>query len=171
MLQSITEGLWGDQQTKLNQMFDDLSDFIGVTCNTIWEGLWINVRDDLNSNFEILYTAFDTTGREEFLLEESWGSVRSKMNTMFEHLYNIYFEVIFEVTGSPGISGVDIDLFYRPSYFSTSVSNINPSTVEFSNLKSGSNSFLIPLNVQEFTFDDDGVGKTATYSDGQWSIV
>ena len=167
MLQSITEGTWGSENAKINQMFDYLTVSVGITYIPIWEGFWVSIRDDLNSNFEDLYTALGGTGRQEFLWEESWGDIRDKMNTMFVYLYFIAgYEVEFEVTGSPPIEGVGINVYYRIYYESTAIGGIGPSTVTFSN-----NYFTVPLTVSSFAFFDEGVQYVAATEFGGWGFT
>ena len=111
MLQTITQGEWGGEYAKLNQMFAELATHAGTSYIPIWEDWWANIYLDLNSNFTTLYDALGGTGRETFLVEETWGSVRGKMNTMFPYLYDLLdSEVEFEVTGSPPIEGVNITI-------------------------------------------------------------
>ena len=165
MLQTITQGEWGGEYTKLNQMFDELATYAGTSYIPIWEDWWANIFQDLNSNFEVLYTELGGTGRESFLIEETWGDVRGKMNTMFPYLYGLAeSEVEFEVTGSPPIEGVGINVSYYLNYISSAVTDINPSTVTFS-----SNYFTIPLDVDEFTFED-GETLMEAVNFGGWSV-
>lgn len=165
MLQTITQGEWGGEYTKLNQMFAELATYAGTSYIPIWEDWWANIFQDLNSNFEVLYTELGGTGRESFLIEETWGDVRGKMNTMFPYLYGLAeSEVEFEVTGSPPIEGVGINVSYYLNYISSAVTDINPSTVTFS-----SNYFTIPLDVDEFTFED-GETLMEAVNRGGWSV-
>ena len=165
MLQTITQGkIWSEEYTKLNQMFGELSVYAGVSYIPIWDDWWVNIFQDLNHNFEVLYDALDGEGRQVFLFEESWGSVRGKMNTMFAYLYDLMgSDVTFEVSENPPMEGVSIDVNHYVNYVSTTVTDIYPSTVTFS-----SNYFTIPLDVTAFTFKDDGVDMSATYVTNQW---
>ena len=167
MPQTITQGEWGGEYTKLNQMFAELATHAGTSYVPIWEDFWANIYVDLNSNFTTLYTALGGTGRQNFLVEESWGSVRGKMNTMFPYLYGIVDSLVtFEVTGSPPIEGVGINVYYRIYYESTTIGGIEPSTVTFSN-----NYFTAPLTVSSFAFFDDGVQYVAAVEFGGWGFT
>lgn len=165
MLQEITEGLWGNQQAKINQMIEELAGHAVIPFTHVWEDWWAINHHILNNNLEALYEAFNGEGREAFIFQESWGSVRGKMNTMFPYLYELVeSEVEFEVTGSPPIGGVGINVSYYLNYMSSTVTDISPSSVTFS-----SNYFTIPLGVDEFTFNDNGVPMEAV-DFGGWSI-
>ncbi len=164
MLQTITQGEWGSQQTNINQMFDELSTFAGISYLHIQEGFWSVILGRLNSNFEALYDEMGGEGRQIFACNESWGDVRSKLNTMFPYLYDLMgHEVTFEVTENPPMADVGINVNHYINYVSTTVTDISLGTVTFS-----SNYFTIPLDATGFIFKDDGVDMSATYVTNQW---